>query len=46
MIMPQVLQKKAFAGNTTLKKAAIELELLTDVQFEELVRPSKMIHSN
>jgi fumarate hydratase class II len=40
------IAKKAFAENTTLKKAAIELELLTDVQFEELVIPSKMIHSN
>ena len=40
------IAKKAFAENTTLKKAAIELELLTEVQFEELVRPSKIIHSN
>jgi len=35
--------KKAFAENTTLKHAAIDLGLLTDEQFDEWVRPETMI---
>ena len=35
--------KKAYAENSTLKEAAVALELLTDQQFDEFVRPEKMI---
>ncbi|RME73801.1 MAG: class II fumarate hydratase [Chloroflexi bacterium] len=35
--------KKAFAENKTLRQAAIELGLLTGEQFDEVVRPEKMI---
>jgi len=35
--------KKAFAENKTLKEAAVELGLLTPEQFDEYVRPEKMI---
>jgi fumarate hydratase class II len=35
--------KKAFAENTTLKAAAIELGLLTSEQFDEWVRPENMV---
>jgi fumarate hydratase class II len=35
--------KKAYAEGTTLKEAALELELLTADEFDELVRPEKMI---
>jgi fumarate hydratase class II len=34
--------KKAFAENTTLREAAIELGLLTGEKFDEVVRPEKM----
>ena len=37
------IAKKAFADNTTLKEAAIELGILTAEQFDEYVRPEKMI---
>jgi fumarate hydratase class II len=37
------IAKKAHAENTTLRKAAIELGLLTDEQFTEWVDPKKMI---
>ena len=35
--------KKAFADNSTLREAAIELGLLTGEKFDEAVRPEKMI---
>ena len=35
--------KKAFAENITLKEAAVALGLLTEEQFDEIVRPEKMI---
>jgi fumarate hydratase class II len=35
--------KKAYAENTTLKEAAIALELLTAEQFDEWVRPDNML---
>jgi fumarate hydratase class II len=37
------IAKKAHAENSTLRQAAIELELLTDAEFDEWVVPSKMI---
>lgn len=37
------IAKKAHTENTTLRQAAIELELLTDEQFTEWVDPKKMI---
>ena len=37
------IAKKAYAENTTLKEAAIELGLLTSEQFDEWVRPEDMI---
>ncbi len=35
--------KKAHAENTTLRQAAIDLELLSGEKFDEVVRPEKMI---
>ncbi|MFC1526311.1 class II fumarate hydratase [Candidatus Latescibacterota bacterium] len=35
--------KKAYAENTTLKEAAVALELLTEEQFDEWVRPEDMV---
>jgi fumarate hydratase class II len=35
--------KKAYTENSTLKEAAIALELLTDEQFQEWVRPENML---
>jgi fumarate hydratase class II len=35
--------KKAFAEGTTLKEAAIALDLLTAEEFDQLVRPEKML---
>ena len=35
--------KKALKGKKTLKEAAVELGLLTAEQFDEFVRPEKMI---
>ena len=35
--------KKAHAEGTTLKEAAIALDLLTAEEFDELVRPEKML---
>ena len=35
--------KKAYADGTTLKEAAIALELLTSEQFDEWVRPEGMV---
>lgn len=37
------IAKKAHAENTTLKEAALSLELLTEEQFDQWVDPSKMI---
>ncbi len=37
------IAKKAHADGTTLKEAALELELLTAEQFDEWVDPAKMI---
>ena len=37
------IAKHAYNHNTTLKAAAIELELLTEAQFDEWVRPEHMI---
>ena len=39
------IAKKAFEDNTTLKEAAIELELLTAEQFDEYVVPEDMTHT-
>ncbi len=39
------IAKKAHKDGTTLKQAAIELGLLTEEQFDEWVRPEKMIGS-
>jgi fumarate hydratase class II len=36
--------KKAYANNLTLKEAALELNLLTEQQFDEWVVPAEMIH--
>ena len=36
--------KKAHAENKSLKQAALELNLLTEQQFDEVVRPEQMIH--
>jgi fumarate hydratase class II len=38
-----LIAKKAYAENTTLKAAALELGLLTEQQFDEWVVPEKMI---
>ena len=35
--------KKAYADNLTLKEAALELNLLTEQQFDEWVVPAEMI---
>jgi fumarate hydratase class II len=35
--------KKAYQENTTLKAAALELELLTEEQFAAWVRPENML---
>jgi fumarate hydratase class II len=40
------IAKKAFDDNTTLKKAAIELRLLTEQQFDEWVVPTAMTGPN
>jgi len=37
------IAKKAFADNTTLKEAAIELKLLSAEEFDEWVVPEKMV---
>jgi fumarate hydratase class II len=37
------IAKKAYADNTSLKKAALDLGLLTEQQFDEWVVPEKMI---
>jgi len=38
------IAKKAYADNITLKKAALELGLLTEQQFDEWIVPEKMIN--
>jgi fumarate hydratase class II len=40
------IAKKAFADNSTLKKAALELGLLTEAQFDEWIVPASMIAPN
>lgn len=37
------IAKKAFADNSTLKEAAVELNLLTSEQFDEWVKPESML---
>ena len=37
------IAKKAYTDNTTLKKAAQELDLLSEEEFDKLVVPEKMI---
>ena len=37
------IAKKAYNENTTLKEAAIALELLTSDEFDEWVRPEDMV---
>jgi len=37
------IAKKAYKENTTLKEAAIALDYLTDKEFEQWVRPEKMV---
>ena len=37
------IAKKAYADNSTLKEAAIELNLVTAEEFDEWVRPENMI---
>ena len=39
------IAKKAHKENKTLREAAVELELLTSAQFDEWVRPEKMVGS-
>lgn len=39
------IAKKAYDDNTTLKEAAIELELLTEEEFDKFVVPEDMIHT-
>ena len=40
------IAKKAHREGTTLKEAALALELLTEEQFEQYIDPKKMIHPN
>ncbi|MCJ8277232.1 MAG: hypothetical protein MJK18_10360 [Bdellovibrionales bacterium] len=37
------MAKNAFDKNTTLKESALELGLLTEEKFDEVVRPENMI---
>jgi fumarate hydratase class II len=37
------IAKKAHKENKTLREAAVELGLLTSAQFDEWVRPEKMV---
>ena len=37
------IAKKAYADNTTLREAAIALDLVTGDQFDEWVKPEKMV---
>ena len=37
------IAKKAHADGSTLKAAAVELGLLTEEQFDQYVRPEKMV---
>ena len=39
-----MIVKKAFVENTTLKSAALSLDLLTEKRFDEIVDPSKMVN--
>ena len=37
------IAKKAFEENITLKKAALELKLISEKNFDKIVNPKKMI---
>jgi len=39
-----IIVKKAHTDNLTLKEAALELNMLTEQQFDEWVIPEEMIH--
>lgn len=39
------IAKKAYEDNTTLKEAAVELELLTEAEFDQYVVPEDMTHT-
>jgi fumarate hydratase class II len=39
------IAKTAFTNNITLKEAAVKLELLTEAQFDEWVKPEEMVSS-
>ncbi|WP_048600474.1 class II fumarate hydratase [Rubeoparvulum massiliense] len=41
-----VIAKKAFAENLTLKEATLQSGLLTKEEFDQIVRPEKMVHPN
>jgi len=38
------IAKTAYKENKTLKQVAVELELLTEAQFDEWVIPADMVH--
>ena len=38
------IAKQAYIKNITLKQAAVDLGLLTESEFDELVNPKNMIH--
>ena len=38
------IAKTAYKENKTLKQVAVELELLTEAQFDEWVTPADMVH--
>lgn len=40
------IAKKAYAEGTTLRDAALALDLVTAEQFDEWVRPERMLGSN
>lgn len=40
------IAKKAFAENLTLEEATLQSGLLTKEEFEQIVRPEKMVHPN
>ena len=38
--------KTAYKQGKTLKEVAVELQLVTPEQFDEVVQPAKMVHPN
>lgn len=46
MITQLRLVKKAHKEGKTLRQVALELELLTDEQFTQWVKPEEMVHPN